>query len=138
MRGGDTLEVVTLHNTGKTFTLAGAHDVNQLTGFKYISGDLLAYFVGVGIGGANLGHVTTGRNACLFEVTLQRRSDLTRVNGTGGNLDGFIAIVVHRANLSYHVGGNRHHGDRNHPILVIPHLSHTELDAQYASRCCHC
>ncbi len=138
VRGRNTLEVVTLHNTGETFTLAGAHDVNELTGFEHISIEFLTHLVISGVRGANLGYVTARRDACLLEVAFERRGNFARVNGTRSDLDGFVAIDLYGADLGHDIRCDRNHGDRNHTILVIPHLSHTELDAQYTSRCSHC
>jgi hypothetical protein len=93
VRRGDTLEVVTLHHTGETFTLAGADNVDNLAGFEDLSGQFLAHFVVGGVGGADFGHVTTRSNARLLEVALQRCGDLAGVDVTAGNLDGFVAVL---------------------------------------------
>ena len=68
----DTLEVVTLHDTGEALALAGADDVDQLAGLEDVDGELLAERVVGGVSGADLGEVTARRDAGLVEVGRER------------------------------------------------------------------
>src|ERR1700712_1834412 len=131
VRRRDTLEVVSLHDTGETLALAGADDVDLLAGFEHpVDGQFLTERVLSGVSSANLGDVTARRDACLVEVTGQRLGDLTGVDLAAGDLNGFVTVDLGGANLGDDVRGDLNDGHRNEAVLVIPDLGHAELDAE--------
>ncbi len=67
------------------------HDVDHGAGLEGLRGDLLAERVLGGVGGADLGDVTTRRDAGLLEVALERLRDLARVDLAVGELHGGVA-----------------------------------------------
>src|SRR5690606_29019429 len=89
VRGRDALEVVALHDTRGALALAGADDVDQLTGLEdAVDRELLAQVVVSGIRGADLGDVTTRRDAGCLEVSGQGLVDLAGVDLAVGDLNG--------------------------------------------------
>src|SRR5690606_4709427 len=110
VRGGDALEVVTLHDTGEALALARADDVDELTGFEDVDRELLAERVLGGVGGADLGEVATGGDPGLLEVAGGGLVDLTRIDLAVGDLDGGVAVLLDRADLRHDVRGDLDHG----------------------------
>jgi len=67
-----TTEVVTLHSTGKTLTLAHCSGVNHFALFKGVNKNLLTHFVTSYVVKAKLNELLTWSNTSFFEVTLLR------------------------------------------------------------------
>src|SRR5690606_12133530 len=133
VRGRDALEVVALHDTRGALALAGADDVDQLTGLEdAVDRELLAQVVVSGIRRADLGDVTTRRDAGCLEVSGQGLVDLAGVDLAVGDLNGLLAVRLGRAELGHHVGCQFDHGDGNELAGLRPHLSHAELGAEHA------
>src|SRR5690606_35996656 len=106
VRGADTVEAVTLHDTRGALALGRADDVDHGTGGERLSGDLLAEAVLGRVGGTDLGDVTARRDARLLEVTGQRLADTARVDLAVRELDGAVAVRVSVADLGDHVGAD--------------------------------
>src|SRR5690606_15407217 len=105
-------EVVALHDTRGALALAGADDVDQLTGLEdAVDRELLAQVVVSGIRGADLGDVTTRRDAGCLEVSGQGLVDLAGVDLAVGDLNGVVAVLLGGANLGDHVRSQLDDGD---------------------------
>src|SRR5690606_32323613 len=131
VRSGDTLEVVTLHDTRGALTLARADDVDELAGLEgAVNRELLTERVGRGVGGADLSEVTTGRDARSLEVAREGLVDLAGVDRTGGDLDGRVAVHLRSADLGDDVRRELDHRDGDELAGLVPDLSHAELGAE--------
>jgi hypothetical protein len=124
------VEAVALHVTGKTLTLAGANYVDQDSSFEYFNTELLAYFVGSSICGADFGDVTTRVYSRFGKVASLWLVYLAWVDCAVSNLDGYIAIGFNVFDLGHYVRAGFDNGNWNELVVFVPNLSHAELLAQ--------
>jgi hypothetical protein len=130
--GADAVEAVTLHHTGEALALGRAGHVDLVAGGERVDGQLLADRVRRGVGGADLGHVAARGDPGLLELAGGRLGDLATVDLAEPDLDGVVAVALGLADLGHDVRGRRDDGDRDDPVVVVPHLGHAELGAQQA------
>src|SRR5690606_28031900 len=131
VRGTHAGEAVTLHDTGGALALGGTDHVDLGTGLEHVGGDLLAERELGGVLGADLGHVAARRHAGLLEVALERLGDLARVDLTGRELHGRVAVGVRGADLRHHVRAHGDDGHRHEATLLVPELRDAVLGAEH-------
>jgi hypothetical protein len=138
VRCADTVEAVTLHNTSKTLTFARASHVDQLAGFKNLGANFLTERVLISIASAKLNNMAARSYASLREVSSERLGYLTWVDSTEGELNSDITVACFVSHLGDNARTGLYDGNRNHPVVRVEDLSHTELLAQQAlDRLCH-
>jgi hypothetical protein len=97
------LEAVAFHNSGEALALAGARDVDGLTGGEQLGGDLLTGRIAGGIGSANLNQVPSRGDPRLLEVPGHRLGDLAAVDLAEPDLHSGVAIGLGLAYLGHDV-----------------------------------
>lgn len=119
--------VPTLDVACKSLTLAGAGHIDLVAGGKGVCFDNVADSVLCAIVEFEFFNVAVSLNACLPEVTHLGLGDEFFADGLECHLNGIVAVVLNRFNLSDGAGSCQNNGHGDHRSVLTEKLSHADF-----------
>ena len=146
MSHGTSVLSVSLDRALESFSFGDRRCVDLISGFKYISLDLISKCIIAHIFKFELSHISFGGNPCLVKMTFHGLAHAMSVNDlflsilvlvgdsfflvNEAYLNRLITVVLHRLDLRHHAGAGLKYGYGNQASVLFEDLSHSDFGCQ--------